>query len=78
MKAGAPLEPTGEYSTHALVLAITSNRPRIVSLLLAAGASVNITFHRLNLVQVAWLSPDVTAMVSMLITRVCTISSDLF
>ncbi|XP_042858930.1 serine/threonine-protein phosphatase 6 regulatory ankyrin repeat subunit A-like isoform X1 [Penaeus japonicus] len=69
MKAGAPLEPTGEYSTHALVLAITSNRPRIVSLLLAAGASVNITFHRLNLVQVAWLSPDVTAMVSMLITR---------
>lgn len=69
VKAGAPLEPTGEYSTHSLVLAITSNRPRIVSLLLAAGASVNITFHRLNLVQVAWLSPDVTAMVSMLITR---------
>ncbi|XP_063589981.1 serine/threonine-protein phosphatase 6 regulatory ankyrin repeat subunit B-like isoform X1 [Penaeus indicus] len=69
VKAGAPLEPTGEYSTHSLVLAITSNRPRIVSFLLAAGASVNITFHRLNLVQVAWLSPDVTAMVSMLITR---------
>ncbi|XP_063607036.1 serine/threonine-protein phosphatase 6 regulatory ankyrin repeat subunit B-like isoform X4 [Penaeus indicus] len=62
VKAGAPLEPTGEYSTHSLVLAITSNRPRIVSFLLAAGASVNITFHRLNLVQVAWLSPDVTAM----------------
>nr|XP_027232133.1 uncharacterized protein LOC113823654 [Penaeus vannamei] len=34
---GAPLEPVGSLSTHALSLAVTSNRRKLVSLLIAAG-----------------------------------------
>ncbi|XP_045606769.1 serine/threonine-protein phosphatase 6 regulatory ankyrin repeat subunit C isoform X2 [Procambarus clarkii] len=66
---GAPLEATAEYPTHALVLAVTSNRPRILSLLVAAGAPLTPVVCGLNLLQLAWLSPDVTTYVKMLVTR---------
>lgn len=66
---GSPLEAMAEYPTHALVLAVTSNRPRILTLLLAAGASLTPVVSGLNLLQLAWLSPDVTTYVKMLVTR---------
>ncbi|XP_037793046.1 ankyrin-2-like [Penaeus monodon] len=66
---GAPLEPVGSLSTHALSLAVTSNRRKIVSLLIAAGAPLTSMAGGLTLLQQAWNSPDVTIRVQVLITR---------
>ncbi|XP_042892840.1 serine/threonine-protein phosphatase 6 regulatory ankyrin repeat subunit C-like isoform X2 [Penaeus japonicus] len=66
---GAPLEPVGGLSTHALSLAVTSNRRKVVSLLIAAGAPLTSMAGGLTLLQQAWNSPDVTIRVQMLITR---------
>ncbi|XP_071532919.1 LOW QUALITY PROTEIN: uncharacterized protein [Panulirus ornatus] len=66
---GSPLEATGQFPTHALVLAVTRNRPRILTLLVAAGAPLTPVTYGLNLLQLAWLSPDVTTFVKMLVTR---------
>ncbi|KAG7176988.1 Ankyrin-3-like 1, partial [Homarus americanus] len=68
--SGAPLEPVGDWSVHPLSLATTSNRTRIVSLLVAAGAPLTITTQGLNLLTVAWCSPDVTPRVQVTITGV--------
>nr|XP_045605231.1 ankyrin-3-like isoform X1 [Procambarus clarkii] len=69
LRSGAPLEPTGDFYTSALVLAVTCNRPRIVSLLVAAGAPLTTCSAGLSLLQLAWRSHDVTIRVRILITR---------
>ncbi|XP_069956365.1 serine/threonine-protein phosphatase 6 regulatory ankyrin repeat subunit B isoform X2 [Cherax quadricarinatus] len=66
---GSPLEATGDFYTSAVVLAITCNRPRILSLLLAAGAPLTTCSAGLSLLQVAWRSHDVTIRVKLLVTR---------
>lgn len=71
---GAPLEPVGSLSTHALSLAVTSNRRKLVSLLIAAGAPLTSMAGGLTLLQQAWNSPDVTIRVQALITRVSSFS----
>lgn len=67
---GAPLQATHDIDSNALVLAISCNRPRIVTLLAAAGAPLTTISSGLSLLQVAWLTPDVTVRVKVLITRV--------
>ncbi|KAG7159650.1 putative Ankyrin-1-like 9, partial [Homarus americanus] len=67
--AGAPLESPSGSSTQPLPLAITSNRREMVSLLLAAGAPLTTTCNGLNLLTLAWLSPDVTPPVQVIIIR---------
>ncbi|KAK3884593.1 hypothetical protein Pcinc_011149 [Petrolisthes cinctipes] len=66
---GASLLPVADLHSTALVLAITCNRPRIVSLLVAAGAPITTRIGGLSLLQVAWTSPDVTIRVKAQITR---------
>ncbi|XP_063590568.1 serine/threonine-protein phosphatase 6 regulatory ankyrin repeat subunit A-like [Penaeus indicus] len=66
---GCPMKPCGLYSTHAIVLAVTSNRCRILTLLVAAGASLFVTVQGLTLLQVAWFTADVTMFVKMIITK---------
>ncbi|XP_069185151.1 serine/threonine-protein phosphatase 6 regulatory ankyrin repeat subunit C-like isoform X2 [Procambarus clarkii] len=68
--SGASLEPQGCWSVSPLCLAVTSNRCRITSLLLAAGAPLTTTSHGLNLLTLAWCSPDVTLRLQVTITRV--------
>ncbi|XP_069158634.1 serine/threonine-protein phosphatase 6 regulatory ankyrin repeat subunit C-like isoform X1 [Procambarus clarkii] len=68
--SGASLEPLGCWSVSPLCLAVTSNRCRITSLLLAAGAPLTTTSHGLNLLTLAWCSPDVTLRLQVTITRV--------
>ena len=70
LSLGAPLQATKDLHTDAMVLAITCNRPRIVTLLAAAGAPLTTISGSLSLLQVAWLTPDVTTRVKILITRV--------
>ena len=70
LNSGAPLLATQDLHTNALVLAITCNRPRIVTLLVAAGAPLSTISGGLSLLQVAWLTPDVTTRVRVLVTRV--------
>ncbi|XP_069158652.1 uncharacterized protein [Procambarus clarkii] len=67
--SGASLEPLGCWSVSPLCLAVTSNRCRITSLLLAAGAPLTTTSHGLNLLTLAWCSPDVTLRLQVTITR---------
>lgn len=67
---GAPLQATQSVYPEALVLAISCNRPRIVTLLAAAGAPLTTISSGLSLLQVAWLTPDATVRVKVLITRV--------
>ncbi|MPC32550.1 hypothetical protein E2C01_025863 [Portunus trituberculatus] len=50
---GTPTEPLGSQSLSALQLAVTTNRVRIVNLLLAKGAMLSA-----GLLQVAWQNPD--------------------
>ncbi|XP_063851662.1 ankyrin-1-like isoform X2 [Scylla paramamosain] len=52
---GTPTELLGRQSLSALQLAVTTNRVRIVNLLLAKGALLSA-----GLLQVAWQSPDTT------------------
>ncbi|XP_069158612.1 serine/threonine-protein phosphatase 6 regulatory ankyrin repeat subunit C-like isoform X2 [Procambarus clarkii] len=68
--SGASLEPLGCWSVSPLCLAVTSNRCRITTLLLAAGAPLTTTSHGLNLLTLAWCSPDVTPRLQVTITRV--------
>ncbi|XP_069161125.1 espin-like protein [Procambarus clarkii] len=68
--SGASLEPLGCWSVSPLCLAVTSNRCRITTLLLAAGAPLTTTSHGLNLLTLAWCSPDVTLRLQITITRV--------
>ncbi|MPC71438.1 Serine/threonine-protein phosphatase 6 regulatory ankyrin repeat subunit C [Portunus trituberculatus] len=70
LSSGAPLHATKDLHTDAMVLAITCNRPRIVTLLAAAGAPLTTISGNLSLLQLAWLIPDVTIRVKVLITRV--------
>ena len=63
---GAPIERLGGRS--ALKLAVTSDRHRIVSLLLASGASLSAT-----LLREAWMSPNVTSRVLAHLTTVSTL-----
>ncbi|KAG0715246.1 hypothetical protein GWK47_001350 [Chionoecetes opilio] len=70
LASGAPLQATQDLHSDALVLATTCNRPRIVTLLVAAGAPLTTISGGLSLLQVAWLTPDVTIRVKVLITRV--------
>ena len=67
---GAPLEPVGEHSTHAVILAITSNSVKILNLLLAAGVSLTTTYHGTNLLKLAGYSPDVTPLAQEAVIRV--------
>ncbi|KAK7067958.1 hypothetical protein SK128_010911, partial [Halocaridina rubra] len=66
---GAPLEPTGQHSTNALILAVTTNRRRILTLLIAAGAPITTVFQEHNILQIAWLSPNISTFIRMIITR---------
>ncbi|XP_045128653.1 ankyrin-1-like [Portunus trituberculatus] len=70
LSSGAPLHATKDLHTDAMVLAITCNRPRIVTLLAAAGAPLTTISGNLSLLQLAWLIPDVTIRVKILITRI--------
>ncbi|XP_045599456.2 serine/threonine-protein phosphatase 6 regulatory ankyrin repeat subunit B [Procambarus clarkii] len=69
LRSGAPLEPMGDFYTSALVLAVTWNRPRILSLLVAAGAPLTTCSEGLSLLQLAWRSHDVTIRLRVLVTR---------
>ncbi|KAK8722588.1 hypothetical protein OTU49_012292, partial [Cherax quadricarinatus] len=70
LRSGAPMEPVGQWSVYPLSLAITSNRLKIINLLVAAGAPLTTTIHGVNLLTLAWLTPDVTIPVQVAITRV--------
>ncbi|KAK8733781.1 hypothetical protein OTU49_006476 [Cherax quadricarinatus] len=69
IRAGAPIEPVGDFYTSALVLTVTCNRPKILSLLVAAGAPLTTCAGGLSLLQVAWRSHDVTIRHRVLVTR---------
>ncbi|XP_045608790.2 serine/threonine-protein phosphatase 6 regulatory ankyrin repeat subunit B [Procambarus clarkii] len=73
LQKGSPLEPLGECRVSALCSAITSNRPKIVSLLVAAGAPLTTISSGLNLQTMAWHSPDVSLLVKVAIKRVFTL-----
>ncbi|KAK3892930.1 hypothetical protein Pcinc_003236 [Petrolisthes cinctipes] len=68
---GAPLEPVGGYTVYPLHLAITSNCIDIVPQLLSVGAPLTSTTGRLGILKQAWLSPDVTTSIAVIVTRVC-------
>ncbi|XP_069936639.1 serine/threonine-protein phosphatase 6 regulatory ankyrin repeat subunit B-like [Cherax quadricarinatus] len=70
LRSRAPMEPVGQWSVYPLSLAITSNRLKIINLLVAAGAPLTTTNHGVNLLTLAWLTPDVTIPVQVTITRV--------
>ncbi|KAK8384402.1 hypothetical protein O3P69_009307 [Scylla paramamosain] len=67
--AGAPMELNGDFPSSALQQAVTSDRPRIVTLLLASGATLTASARGLNLLQQAWHSPNTTAKVFAAITQ---------
>lgn len=69
---GAPIEPVGEVPTHALQLAISLNRTNIVSLLLAAGASLTAPREGTSPFQVVWRSSDAMVLLKVVVTRVRT------
>lgn len=60
----------GEWSRPALQLAVTTNRRRTITLLLAAGAPLTTVVDNLSLLKTAYYTPDVTAFVKTLVTRV--------
>ncbi|ROT68784.1 putative ankyrin-3-like isoform X2 [Penaeus vannamei] len=69
LTSGAPLEPPGSHTCYPLHLAITANCTPLLPLLLAAGAPLTATRDGLGPVQLAWLTPDITTWVAVLVTR---------
>lgn len=67
---GAPLQPVGGHTVYPLHLAISSNCTDLVPLLLSVGAPLTSTTGRLGILQQAWLSPDVTTNIAVIVTRV--------
>lgn len=68
--AGCPVQPAGESVQSALQLAVNNDRPRILSLLLAVGATLTPFVNGLNLLQQAWSSSNVTSAVLCSLTKV--------
>ncbi|XP_063595002.1 ankyrin-2-like [Penaeus indicus] len=66
---GAPIEPVGEVPYHALHLAISLDRTNIVSLLLAAGASLTAPREGTSPLQVVWRSSDAMVLLKVVVTR---------
>ncbi|KAG0725312.1 Espin-like protein [Chionoecetes opilio] len=66
--AGAPMQLTGDFPATALQQAVTTDRPRIVTLLLASGASLTASAQGLSLLHQAWYSSNTTARVFAAIT----------
>lgn len=67
--AGCPVQPVGETIQSALHLAVDNDRPRILSLLLAAGATLTYSINNFNLLQQAWNSSNATSAVLCSLTR---------
>lgn len=70
LASGAPLEPPGCHSCYPLHHAITTNCTPLLSLLLAAGAPLTSSSNGLGPVETAWITPDVTTWVGVVVTRV--------
>ncbi|XP_037775312.1 LOW QUALITY PROTEIN: uncharacterized protein LOC119572333 [Penaeus monodon] len=69
LASGAPLEPPGGHSCYPLHHAITTNCTPLLSLLLAAGAPLTSYSNGLCPVETAWITPDVTTWVGVVVTR---------
>ncbi|XP_063612337.1 uncharacterized protein LOC134785836 [Penaeus indicus] len=69
LASGAPLEPPGGQSCYPLHLAITTNCTPLLSLLLAAGAPLTSSSNGLGPVETAWITPDATTWVGVVVTR---------
>ncbi|XP_064121925.1 uncharacterized protein LOC135226379 isoform X2 [Macrobrachium nipponense] len=62
-------DPVGSCGRHILPLAITTNNGMLLPLLLASGFPLTTSDSGLGIVQVAWLTPDITTWVVMVVTR---------
>ncbi|XP_027209268.2 uncharacterized protein [Penaeus vannamei] len=69
LASGAPLEPPGGHSCYPLHHAITTNCTSLLPLLLAAGAPLTSSADRFGPVQMAWMTPDATPWVGVVVTR---------
>ncbi|XP_047481034.1 uncharacterized protein LOC125033502 isoform X3 [Penaeus chinensis] len=69
LASGAPLEPPGGHSCYPLHHAITTNCTPLLSLLLAAGAPLTSSSNGLGLAETAWITPDITTWVGVVVTR---------
>ncbi|CAL4069411.1 unnamed protein product [Meganyctiphanes norvegica] len=70
LQQGAPLCPVWGEATHAVVLAITANRPRVLTLLFASGVSLLTRTERMSLLELAWTLPDITIYIRLIVTRI--------
>ncbi|XP_064121885.1 uncharacterized protein LOC135226356 [Macrobrachium nipponense] len=66
---GVPHERLGSCDRLILPVAITTNNRILLPVLLAAGFPLTTTDSGLGIVQLAWLTPDVTIWVGMVVTR---------
>lgn len=64
-----PYGPLGSTERHPLLLAITTNNRTLLPILLAAGLPLTTMDSGLGVVQLAWLTPDLTTWVGMIVTR---------
>ncbi|XP_042858197.1 serine/threonine-protein phosphatase 6 regulatory ankyrin repeat subunit A-like, partial [Penaeus japonicus] len=69
LASGAPLEPPGCHSCYPLHLAIGTNCTPLLPLLLASGAPLTSSADGFGPVQVAWMTPDATPWVGVVVTR---------
>ncbi|XP_042884081.1 uncharacterized protein LOC122260749 [Penaeus japonicus] len=70
LASGAPLEPPGGHSYYPLHHAITANCTPLLPLLLAAGAPLTSSVDAFGPIQMAWMTPDATPWVGVVVTRV--------
>ncbi|XP_064121872.1 uncharacterized protein LOC135226354 isoform X1 [Macrobrachium nipponense] len=66
---GVPHERLGSCDRPILPLAVKTNNRTLLPMLLAAGFPLTTTDSGLGLVQLAWLTPDITIWVGMVVTR---------
>lgn len=69
MSSSVLYDPVGSCGRHILPLAITTNNRTLLPLLLVSGCPLTTSDSELGIVQVAWLTPDITTWVAMVVTR---------
>ncbi|XP_068240444.1 uncharacterized protein [Palaemon carinicauda] len=69
MSSALLYDPVGSCGSHILPLAITTNNRILLPMILSSGCPLTTSDSGLGIVQLAWLTPDITSWVAMVVTR---------
>ena len=74
IQAGTPLTPQGNFNTELTLMCVNNHSPRVLEMVLSAGAPMFATDGRHNILSMIWLTKTSTTKEAVMVTRVSTIN----